>query len=173
MNIETSRLFLRPIEIKDLQQILEYGQDEETGQYMIYWPKNENEIIEFIIENVNEMKKNEPSKYEYVMELKNKNIVIGNISLVITKGEMEIGWISNKKYWNNGYMTEAVNALIIDFIPNLKIEKIYATCTEKNVGTYRVMEKVGMKLVNREEDVEAMKKNKKVKYTKLRYEYSS
>ncbi len=67
-------------------------------------------------------------------------------------------------------MTEAVRAVINRALKGIGIIKIYATCTENNIGTHRVMEKVGMKLVQRDENIESIKDGNKVKYTKLRYE---
>ena len=83
--------------------------------------------------------------------------------------ETEIGWISNKKYWNNGYMSEAVNAVINNAFSNLSIVRIVATCTDINVGSYRVMEKCNMKRLSLEKDHKAMRKKIEVTYDKLTY----
>lgn len=53
-----------------------------------------------------------PTWYEFVIRLRATSKVIGNISLIIKNSEAEIGWISNKKYWNKSYMSEAVSAVI-------------------------------------------------------------
>jgi len=75
--------------------------------------------------------------------------------------ETEIGWISNKKYWNNGYMSEAVNA-----VNNLSICKIVATCTDKNIVSHRVMEKCNMKRLSLEKNHKAMRNKIEVTYDK-------
>jgi len=89
--------------------------------------------------------------------------------LIIKDSEAEIGWISNKKYWNNGYMSEAVNAVINNAFNNLSICKIVATCTDKNIGSYRVMEKCNMKRLSLEKNHKAMRKKIEVTYDKSTY----
>ena len=83
--------------------------------------------------------------------------------------ETEIGWISNKKYWNNGYMSEAVNAVIKNAFSNLSIVRIVATCTDINVGSYRVMEKCNMIRLSLDKNIKAMRNEIEVVYNKLTY----
>ena len=169
MMIETERLTISPIKEIDYEDICEYGSDEETGQYMIYWPKTKEEIRAFINDCISSMSLESPTWYEFVLRLNKTSKVIGNISLIIKDSEAEIGWISNKKYWNNGYMSEAVKAIINYAFNNLYICKIVATCTDKNVGSFRVMEKCNMKMSNVEKNHKAMRKEIEVTYNKLTY----
>ena len=169
MIIETERLTLSPIKEIDYEDICEYGCDEETGEYMIYWPKTKEEIRAFINDCISSMSLESPTWYEFVIRLNKTSKVIGNISLIIKDSEAEIGWISNKKYWNNGYMSEAVNAVINNAFNNLSICKIVATCTDKNIGSYRVMEKCIMKRLSLEKNHKAMRKKIEVIYDKSTY----
>lgn len=145
--METNRLIIRPIKVHDFEDICEYGCDEETGKYMAYWPKTKEQIDEFINKCMYSMNSEKPVWYEYVMQLKGNSKVIGNISLEIMGEEAEIGWISNKKYWNKGYMSEAVNAIIDFAFSSLNISKIIATCKVMNIGSYKVMQKCNMKQI--------------------------
>ena len=43
----TDRLIIRSITEQDYSDICEYGCDEETGKYMIYWPKSKEDIRKF------------------------------------------------------------------------------------------------------------------------------
>jgi ribosomal-protein-alanine N-acetyltransferase len=169
MVINTERLIISPIKEKDYKDICEYGCDEEVGQYMIYWPKTEQEILEFISCCTFSMSSEKPMWYEFAIRLKSNLKVIGNISLIIKDSEAEIGWISNKKYWNNGYMSEAVNAVINNAFNNLSINRIIATCTDKNIGSYKVMEKCNMKRLSLEKNNKAMRKGIEVTFDKLTY----
>jgi ribosomal-protein-alanine N-acetyltransferase len=133
MMIKTERLTISLIKEIDYEDIFEYGCDEETGQYMIYWPKTKEGISMFINDCIFSMSLENPTGYEFVIRLNKTSKVIGNISLIINHLEAEIGWISNKKYWNNGYMSEAVNAIINYTFNDLAIYIIIATCTDKNI----------------------------------------
>lgn len=167
--IETERLIISPINEMDYEDICDYGCDEETGEYMIHWPKTKEEIREFIKERISSMSLEKPVCYEFVIRLKATSKVIGNISLMIKGSEVEIGWISNKKYWNNGYMSEAVNAVIKNAFNNLSINKILATCDDKNIGSYRVMEKCNMRRLSLEKSKKVIRKQIEVTYDRLTY----
>ncbi|WP_160686930.1 GNAT family N-acetyltransferase [Clostridium sp. C2-6-12] len=169
MVINTERLVINPIKENDYEDICEYGCDEEVGQYMIYWPKTKQEIREFISTCTFSMSSENPMWYEFAMRLKENSKVIGNIGMIIKDSEAEIGWISNKKYWNKGYMSEAVNAVIDGAFNKLSIDRIVATCTDKNIGSYKVMEKCNMARVSFEKDHKAMRKGIEVTYDKLTY----
>ena len=167
--IKTERLTISPIKETDYEDICEYGCDEETGQYMVYWLKSKEQIRMFINDCIFSMSLENPTWYEFVIRLNKTSKVIGNIGLIIKDSEAEIGWISNKKYWNNGYMSEAVNAVINNAFNNLSICKIVATCTDKNIGSYRVIEKCNMKRLSLEKNHKAMRKKIEVTYDKLTY----
>lgn len=169
MIINTERLIICPVKEKDYEDICEYGCDEEIGQYMIYWPKTEIGIREFINDCIFSMSIENPKWYEFSIRLKANSKVIGNISLIIKNSEAEIGWISNKEYWNNGYMSEAVNEVIKNAFSNLPIDRVVATCTDKNIGSYKVMEKCNMTRLSLEKDYKAMRKGIEVAYNKLTY----
>jgi len=170
ISAETERLFIRQITQYDYEDIIEYGTDDETGQYMIYWPKTKEQIKEFVLNAIGIMKDENPSVYELVLVLKSAQKVIGNVSIKKEDGISEIGWISNKRYWNKGLMTEGLSEILLLLKKETDVKKIYATCTEKNIGSYRLMEKMGMKRIEKEENKESIKDGKKVSYTKLRYE---
>lgn len=165
----SDRLIIRPITEQDYCDICEYGCDDDTGKYMIYWPKSKENIRKFIDECITSMNSNTVNWYEFVIKLKETNKVIGNISLMIKEEFAEIGWISNSAYWNNGYMTEAVREIIKYAFHKLNITKIMSTCTNKNIASYRVMEKCDMTKIKEEKNYKSIKHGIEVKYNKLTY----
>jgi ribosomal-protein-alanine N-acetyltransferase len=165
----TDRLIIRPIAESDLSDICGYGCDEDTGKYMIYWPKSKENIRKFIDECTTSMNSNTVTWYEFTIQLKENNKVIGNISLEKKEDFEEIGWISNKAYWNNGYMTEAVREIIKYAFHKLNIAKIMSTCTDKNRASCRVMEKCGMTKIKEEKNYKSIKQGIEVEYDKLTY----
>ncbi|MDY0409775.1 GNAT family N-acetyltransferase [Paracerasibacillus soli] len=50
----------------------------------------------------------------------------------------------NPKYWKMGFATEVANLLISYGFKQLKLHRIFATCDPRNIGSLRVLEKVGM-----------------------------
>ncbi len=59
--------------------------------------------------------------------------------------EVEVAYLLAKEYWNQGLATEAARAAISYGCDGLKLKRIVAIARPENVGSYRVMEKVGMK----------------------------
>jgi RimJ/RimL family protein N-acetyltransferase len=81
--------------------------------------------------------------------LKSQNKVIGHIYFqqIEPKDVMtwEIGYIFNPIYQNKGYATEASKAIILDGLKNKKIHRIIGRCNPKNIASWKVFEKLGMK----------------------------
>jgi len=167
--LKTERLIIRPIEKLDYEDICEYGSDEETGQYMLHWPKSSEQVEKFIDNCINKMILDALTWHEYVMQLKDELKVIGNITLEIRESVAEIGWISNRKYWNNGYMSESVSAIIEHAFSDLGVKRIFATCNEKNVASYKVMEKCNMVKIKTENDHKSYRHGEPVTFNRLIY----
>lgn len=66
-------------------------------------------------------------------------------------------------------MSEAVNTVIKFAFHDLPICKIVATCTDKNIASYRVMEKCNMIRISEENNHKAMRQGIEVTYNKLTY----
>jgi ribosomal-protein-alanine N-acetyltransferase len=50
-----------------------------------------------------------------------------------------------RSYWGQGYMAEAVRAIIVFGFRELGLNRIQGMCDLPNIGSARVMEKVGMR----------------------------
>jgi ribosomal-protein-alanine N-acetyltransferase len=59
--------------------------------------------------------------------------------------EVEVAYLLAKEYWNQGLATEAARAAIRYGFDELKLGRVVAIARPENVGSYRVMEKAGMK----------------------------
>lgn len=149
MTIATERLILRPLCLNDLKTVHEYASDVENTKYMLFLPnETEKETEEFLQYTEKEWLKARPDFYEFAIVLNGLQIGAVSISLDHSKTQGEIGWILNKTYWNNGYVTEAAGA-VMDFArKQLKLQKVIAQCDWRNIPSARVMEKLGMTLLD-------------------------
>ncbi|MVO17161.1 GNAT family N-acetyltransferase [Parasedimentitalea huanghaiensis] len=64
----------------------------------------------------------------------------------------EIGWRFNRKTWGKGYGTEAAKAVLEYAQTFLKLPRIFAEIDQRNIGSIRVAEKLGMLAVGRSTD---------------------
>ncbi|WP_033541311.1 GNAT family N-acetyltransferase [Planococcus sp. CAU13] len=86
--------------------------------------------------------------------LKSDGTIIGDLGFKEKpdeKGAVEIGYGLLEAYWNKGYATEAVDALIGWAWKQENVRRIKAETLPGNAGSIRVLEKLGMKEVVRSE----------------------
>lgn len=146
IQLNTTRLCLEPLGIKYLETTHKYASDLENTRFMVHLPNvNRQETLDFLIGVDEAWNSNEQKVYEFAIML--NNIHIGAVSLYIDHDKIgELGWIIDKRYWNQGYATEASRALIEYAIEKLGIKHFIAHCDSENIGSYKLMESLGMKL---------------------------
>lgn len=145
IEIKTQRLTLKPLGPEYLLSTHKYSSDVDNCRLMVYLPNESlEETAQFLADVEAEWAKDKPSFYEFAILLNGEHI--GAISLYIENEgrSLELGWIIDKKYWGNGYTTEAGKALIDYGVNTLGFRHFIAHCDSENVASYRVMEKLGM-----------------------------
>lgn len=70
---------------------------------------------------------------------------IGTSSDTAVPGERGFGYLLNRASWNQGYMTEALRAVLAYEFGTRGAPRLRATCDIANPASARVMEKVGMR----------------------------
>ncbi len=150
VRIQTKRLLLRPLDIADLETAYPYSTDPEITRYMMFYPHGSMEETRKFLEGVTaEWKNDEPENYEFAVMLGETHI--GSVSLYVLDEERktgELAWMLVKKYQGQGYATEAARALLEYAAQKLGMTKIIAQCDARNTASRRVMEKLGMKLLD-------------------------
>ncbi len=154
MEIKTERLIIRPLVENDFNDMYEIVSDADTVGKMLCMPLTHDEAESFIflaeINGILEIY--DDLTYAVVSDGK----LIGCVQLTDTSGftgekSNELGWFFRKDCWNKGYCTEAVSALISFLKENYKYTKITASCDSTNTGSWKVMEKLGMKRTRMED----------------------
>lgn len=84
----------------------------------------------------------QPKGYRYAICLKIDNIPIGYVHVSLENNH-DLGYGLRKEFWNKGIVTEACKA-IFDQVKTDEILYITATHDIKNIGSGKVMEKLGM-----------------------------
>jgi ribosomal-protein-alanine N-acetyltransferase len=144
MNITTKRLLIRDFVLEDWTAVHSYASDLEVAKYMIWGPNGEEDTREFINSTI-VMQQQEPRvDFECAVILKETDQLIGGCGLRKEGMIGEIGYCFNPLYWRKGYASEAAIALIDYGFNELGLHRIFATCRPENVGSAKVMEKVGM-----------------------------
>jgi ribosomal-protein-alanine N-acetyltransferase len=84
--------------------------------------------------------------FDLALERKKDGKVVGLVSLVRQKHRQgEIGWALGVAYRGQGYATEAARALMTYGFTVLDLHRIEAGTNSGNTGSWRVMERLGMR----------------------------
>lgn len=166
--LETKRLFLRPLSVKDAKAAFEnWTSDAEVAKFM-RWElhKNISETREWLADEETLFESDEVYNWGFVLKEKEELIGAGGLVYIQSKGMYELGYNIMKKYWNQGFATEAAKA-VINFGKNELLQKQFYCCHAKdNPASGKVMQKVGFQYQN---DGEYYSWNKKRKYESKEY----
>ena len=155
--LNTKRLMLRPITPDDLEDVYSYVSDIENTRLMMNLPVDSiEETAEWLGGCDREWQKETPGICDFAVML--DGALIGDVFVEQTgiDGCGELCWCLDKKYWGNGYATEAARIVIQFARERLHIKHFIAHCDSENIASCRVMEKLGMHRVS----VESGRKNR-------------
>lgn len=154
--IETLRLVLRRFRVEDAKAMYQnWAGDPEVCKYLSWGPHYDEEAsrarIKYWVSRYGEM-----NFYQWAIEVKDKKMPIGSISVEISSDKTEsceIGYCLGKDYWNRGIMTEAVRAIMHYLFYDIGYVMIQAKHDVLNVASGKVMMKTGMSYVKIETNV--------------------
>lgn len=147
--IKTERLVLRPIRESDYNDVFEFASKEEVAKYVSWNTHKSKEDSKALCKMWASQYEN-GERYHWAITMGGK--MIGNIEVVkIVNDCTYLGWQVDSALWNKGIMTEAASA-VRDFLFNeVGFSALYATYIMENIGSGRVMQKIGMKPITAEE----------------------
>jgi len=140
--IRTNRLTLRKIRAEDYMDMYRYTQKEEVARYVTWDVHKSPETTKAICSMWAKQDEND-DRYHWAIVC--NDTVIGNIEVVKLEGETAyMGWQLDSDYWNKGIMTEAATAVRDYLFSEIGIEAMEASHMQANIGSGRVMQKIGM-----------------------------
>ncbi len=146
--LETERLILRELNVNDAEDVFKnWTSDDEVSKY-VRWSthKNIEETIEYL-KNEEKRCKTE-DYYTWGIVLKEQQELIGAIAAFISEeGRYEMGYNISKKYWGNGYTTEALKKVLEYLSKDVGIHKFMCAHDYLNPASGAVMRKAGFKYV--------------------------
>ncbi len=148
--IETRRLLLRLYEDKDMEDIFEYsGSSDFWLMRTLPWQPTREGVKKFWEPSQYLDLTNIPDRVDLVVEWKEKNKVIGNIGISISKiidnKQGTIGWLLGNKFQGQGFASEAARALLTFGFDTLGLHRISAGTSRDNIRSWLLMERIGMR----------------------------
>ena len=144
--IRTRRLVLRCARMSDALDLYEYSSDPEVARHVLWTAHTSiHQTRTYIRYLLRQYKTGAPSSY--VIALRDTGKVIGTIGYMWIKPEDrsgEVGYSLHRGYWNQGLMTEALEAVIALGFNRLNLNRIEAQHETANPASGRVMQHVHM-----------------------------
>ena len=145
--IATNRLYLRSFREQDWQAVHAYSVDPEVVRYVSAESPSEEETRE-IIRSWMRGQADCPPHYDFAVTVRPDEFVIGWCCIQISSGNKQVGelmYVFNRNFWRRGYATEAAQGVVSYGFSKLKLHRIFATCRPENIGSWHVLEKLGMR----------------------------
>jgi RimJ/RimL family protein N-acetyltransferase len=149
MHIETERLVLRPLTAADVDDILPYHSDPESIRY-IPWEKRDREfVVDWLTRAVTYLgiQEGQPGLL-LAMEEKTSGKVIGQLNSTMIDAPnrtADIGYISNPTHRGQGFVNEALRALVSHLFSEEDVHRIVADIDIRNLDSIKVIEKLGFR----------------------------
>lgn len=144
--LETERLILRKMTLEDAEDMFEYASDPDVAKYTTWDAHQSIKDSRLFLKIVVERYKNRQIT-DWGIVHKGDEKLIGTCGFAechLFHSRAEIGYALSRKYWSQGYMSEAVTAIIKLGFQTMNLNRIEARCDVENIASARVMEKVGM-----------------------------
>lgn len=143
--LQSERVLLRPLSRQDVRDVFEYASDEEIARFVSFAPHvSEADSLEWIDLEIARYERNEPGVW--AIELRETGRVVGSIGYVRWAPDdatAELGCALHRALWRHGLMTE-VAQLVIDYtFVETEVYRIEARCEPENVGSSKLIEKLG------------------------------
>lgn len=145
--IDTERLELRPFTLGDAPKVQRLAGDRDIASTTcnIPHPYEDGMAEEWIGTNRERFDRGELVNFAIVH--RQEGSLLGAVGLTIDKRSerAELGYWIGKPYWNQGYCTEAAQAVLRYGFEVLGLNRIHATHFTRNPASGRVMQRIGMK----------------------------
>ena len=146
--LQTERLTLNQLSLTDKATVVQLAGNEKIARMTLNIPHPYNEQdAQAWIEASNDNFK-EGAEYNFAIRNPKTLELMGAIGLIMAPKDNRaaVGYWMGEPYWNKGYTSEALKALLKFGFMELKLNKIYATHLLSNPASGKVMIKNGMVL---------------------------
>ena len=142
----TENLILRRYRMEDADELYRrFGTDSEMVRYSGWNPYATPELTLETVRRFIESYGDEHS-YSWVMDV--EDIVVGTIGAYDYKDDrIEVGFSVDREWQGRGFATEALKKVLEYLLENEGISCVTAWCAAENIGSKKVLEKAGMRLV--------------------------
>ena len=151
VRLETARLVIRPLEGRDADVWIVMVSDPEVRRFLPPAPVPTMETFQHGLESRHAMER-EIGYAMWAVENRDTDAFIGQCGIRPAKSmdrnagsEIDLAYHFVRASWNKGYATEAAIAVLAHGLGSIGLDSIMAVVVPENVGSWRVLERVGMR----------------------------
>ncbi|MFA5433110.1 MAG: GNAT family N-acetyltransferase [Candidatus Paceibacterota bacterium] len=148
VTLVTERLILRRFELADADAMFKnWASDAEVTKFLM-WPTHTDVSVSKAVISSWLPLYNNPDHYSWAIVLKEINEPIGSIAVVKMDDNIKmihIGYCIGRKWWHQGYTSEALAVLIRYFFETVGVNRIESRHDPRNPNSGKVMMKCGLK----------------------------
>lgn len=145
MIFESARLLARRFGPRDLAEFVAMRADPAVARFQGWENYGEADGRRFLAE-LAQMEPGQPGWFQFALEEKTTGAFVGDCGLNVNADNpalARIGYTVARRFWNQGFATEAVAALSAYAFASFPIERITASVDPRNGASCRVLEKAG------------------------------
>jgi RimJ/RimL family protein N-acetyltransferase len=147
MHLVGSRVELRELVLDDWPAVHEWASQPEVCRYQAWGPNSPDETRAHVERVLHAAAQRPRSEYTLAAVLRAGGRVVGSGALFVRSERFrtgEVAYVVHPAYWGEGLATEIANLLLGCGFEQFRLHRIYATCDPRNVGSGRVLQKIGM-----------------------------
>jgi [ribosomal protein S5]-alanine N-acetyltransferase len=150
IRVETARLVIRPFDDSDADAWIAMLSDPEVRRFLPPGPAPTMETFESALESRRTME-NEIGYAMWAVEERGTGAFVGQCGIRPAKSmdkdagsEIDLAYHFARAFWNKGYAAEAATAVLKYGLGSMGLNSIMGVAVPENVGSWRVLEKIGM-----------------------------
>jgi ribosomal-protein-alanine N-acetyltransferase len=143
--IEASRVILRWIAEEDVEALYSIFSDPEVMRYWSTTPLADRTAATALLKEIHEGFQRR-TLMKWGVARRSDDLVIGTVTLInldLTHRRAEVGYALGHAHWGNGYIHEALNALLGYAFGVLDLHRIEADVDPRNAASIRTLERLG------------------------------
>lgn len=174
IRLEGQWVAIRPLSLDDAAPMFAYASDPEVTRYLPWYPATLIDTVRaFLLQQLARRRRGESIGFAIV--LRESDTMIGSTDLmglkIGDKAGAELGYILARECWGQGYMTEAARLTLRYGFETLGLQRVEAFADTDNIGSRRVLEKIGMRIAGTENRMVKNEERIYVRYAIARREW--
>ncbi len=166
--ISLNRIVLTKFNENDYLDLYEYASNDEVTKFLTWESYTTIDDAKNYLKNV--ATKYDSKTFRWAIRLKENNKLIGAIDVTKldeTKEEVEIGYVLNPLYQNQGLMKEALKGVTKYLFNSCLVNRIIIRCNIDNLASYKVMKGCGYIDYPKLRNLKVKNKDVVIRYTYL------